>query len=244
MSSSNCCFLTCIQVTREAGQVIWYSHLFQNLTVAFYWRINMERFWPVGQRRKELARRDQFSHNNHISQQKRCGTRTGTIDTHCPLPASSPGHVVLIHLWMVSPLCSQEWPCGPGWPMNMCIPLVKVNGSKMGMWCAQGCDEWNRKHVTYLRIFKFLCAVLCLVAQSCLTLCDPMSCSPPDSSVHGILQTRILEWVAMPSSRGSSQPRDRTQVSCIAGGLPTVWATREAQTTKKGGKGRQKQTIK
>ena len=47
---------------------------------------------------------------------------------------------------------------------------------------------------------------VCLVPQSCLTLCDPMDCSPPDS-VHGILQVRVLEWVAMPSSRGSSQPR-------------------------------------
>ena len=50
--------------------------------------------------------------------------------------------------------------------------------------------------------------VLCLVTQSCLTLCDPMGCSPPGSSVHGILQARILEWVAMSSSRGYSQPRD------------------------------------
>ena len=49
-----------------------------------------------------------------------------------------------------------------------------------------------------------------LVAQSCLTLCDPMDCSPPVSSVHGILQARILKWVAMLSSRGSSRPRDRT----------------------------------
>ena len=48
---------------------------------------------------------------------------------------------------------------------------------------------------------------VCLVPQSCLTLCDPMDCNSPDSSVHGILQARILEWVAMPSSRGSSQPR-------------------------------------
>ena len=47
-----------------------------------------------------------------------------------------------------------------------------------------------------------------LVAQSCLTLCDPMNYSPPGSSVHGILQARILEWVAIPFSRGSSQPRD------------------------------------
>ena len=48
------------------------------------------------------------------------------------------------------------------------------------------------------------CAVLCLVTQSCLTLCDPMDCSLPGSSVHAIFQARILEWVAMPSSRGSN----------------------------------------
>ena len=48
-----------------------------------------------------------------------------------------------------------------------------------------------------------------LVTQSCLTLCDPMNCSPPGSSVHGILQARILEWFVMPSARGSSQPRDK-----------------------------------
>ena len=57
--------------------------------------------------------------------------------------------------------------------------------------------------------------MLCLLTQLCLTLCDPMDCSPPGSSVHGIFQERILEWVAMPSSRGSSQPRDRAQVSAL-----------------------------
>ena len=60
-----------------------------------------------------------------------------------------------------------------------------------------------------------------LVIQSCLTLCDPMDCSLPDSSVRGILQAIILEWVAIPFSRGSSQPRDRTQVSHIASRLFT-----------------------
>ena len=62
------------------------------------------------------------------------------------------------------------------------------------------------------------------VSQSCPTLCDPM-----DYMVHGILQARILEWVAFPFTRGSSQPRDWTQVSRIAGGFFTSWATREAQ---------------
>ena len=72
-----------------------------------------------------------------------------------------------------------------------------------------------------------MCACV-LVAQSCLTPCDSIGCSPPGSSVHGILQARILEWVAVPFSRGSSQARDRTEVSCIAGRFFTVWATREA----------------
>ena len=52
--------------------------------------------------------------------------------------------------------------------------------------------------------------------QSCLTLCNPTDHSLPGSSVHGILQAKILEWVAMSSSRGSSQPRDRTHVSYIS----------------------------
>ena len=67
-----------------------------------------------------------------------------------------------------------------------------------------------------------------LVTQSCPTLCDPMDYSPPSSSVHGILQARILEWVVIPFSRGSFGPRDQTQVYCIAGRFFTNWATREA----------------
>ena len=68
-----------------------------------------------------------------------------------------------------------------------------------------------------------------LVAQSCLTLCDPMDYSLLGFSVHGILQARILEWIAIPFSRGTSQPRDRTLVSCITGRFFTVWATGKSQ---------------
>ena len=64
-----------------------------------------------------------------------------------------------------------------------------------------------------------------LTAQLCPTLCDPMDCSPPSSSVFGILQPRILEWVAMPSSRGYCWPRDRTRVSHVEGRFFTVWAS-------------------
>ena len=65
------------------------------------------------------------------------------------------------------------------------------------------------------------------VAQSCLILCDPMDCSLPGSSVHGIFQAIVLEWVAISFSRGSSWPRDRTRVSCIVDRRFTVWATGE-----------------
>ena len=67
-----------------------------------------------------------------------------------------------------------------------------------------------------------------LVPQSCQTLSDPMDCSPPGSSVHAVLQARILEWVAISFSTGSSRARDQTWVSCTAGRLFTVSATRGA----------------
>ena len=79
-----------------------------------------------------------------------------------------------------------------------------------------------------LASFYFFLCVCVLVTQSCRTLCEPMDCSPPGSSVHGILQASILEWVAIHFSRGSSQPGDQTQVSFIASRFFTIWATREA----------------
>ena len=67
-----------------------------------------------------------------------------------------------------------------------------------------------------------------LAAKSCPTLSRSIDCNPPDSSVHGILQARVLEWVAMPFSRGSSRPRDRTLVPYVAVRFFTGWATWEA----------------
>ena len=71
-----------------------------------------------------------------------------------------------------------------------------------------------------------------LVTHSCPTLCNPMDCSPSGSSVHGILQARLLEWIVFSFSRGlPSQPRDGTHISCIAVRFFTIWATREARET-------------
>ena len=77
--------------------------------------------------------------------------------------------------------------------------------------CMSVCSQW----------------VKVLVSQSCLTLWDPMDCSSPGPSILGILQARLLEWVAIPFSRGSSLPWDWTWVSCISGRFFTIWATRE-----------------
>ena len=68
-----------------------------------------------------------------------------------------------------------------------------------------------------------VCVCVCAKSfQSCLAHCDPMDCSPPGSSAHEILQLRILEWVAISFSRGSSWPRDRTCLSCLAGRFLTA----------------------
>ena len=76
--------------------------------------------------------------------------------------------------------------------------------------------------------YPTVCVCVHVHAQSHPTLCDPTDCSPPGSSVHEILQARILEWVPIPSSRWSSRPRDQTHISCIAGGFFTHWPTWEA----------------
>ena len=80
---------------------------------------------------------------------------------------------------------------------------------------------WAKEYVN----LKFWCVRRSVVPDSC----NPIDYSLPGSSVHGILQARILEWVAISCSRGSSWPRNQTWVSCIAGRLFTSWAMREAQ---------------
>ena len=75
-------------------------------------------------------------------------------------------------------------------------------------------ESWKSRKYFFATLFINCC---CLVAKSCLPLCDPMDNSPPGSSVHGISQARKLEWVAISFSRGSSWPRDWTRNSCITG---------------------------
>ena len=112
------------------------------------------------------------------------------------------------------------------------IPIFWLHCLRKNMFAAhQGFEPMGEKRMraTSLPPCPLQHPVICkLVAQSCLTLCNPLDYSPPGSSVHEILQARILERVAIPFSKGSSQPRDWTYVSCLAGRFFTIWAIREA----------------
>ena len=128
---------------------------------------------------------------------------------------------------------------------NLEIPLAKNPVSQAGFLThgnhkiINKCCFWTAMFVVicYTAIADWYMILLLLqgsevkwskVTQSCLSLCDPLGCSLPGSSVPGIFQASILEWVAISFSRGSSQPRDWTRVSCFVGRRFTIWATREA----------------
>ena len=109
------------------------------------------------------------------------------------------------------------------WELTLtCDPKCHILGLREG-WCSKPLLEgWAHKMMLRQQYY----GVLFLVAQSCLTLWDPMDCQAPLSM--SIPQARILEWVATPSSRGLSQPRGWTQVSCIAVRFFIIWATRKS----------------
>ena len=110
-------------------------------------------------------------------------------------------------------------PYGQGPFCGVAIAPSPVLEIKLLLWSESSGDlsttDWNKR--------------ICCCLVSCIWLfCDPRDCSLPGSSVHGVLQARILEWVAISSSRGSPRPRDRTCVSCIVRQILYQWATREA----------------
>ena len=102
--------------------------------------------------------------------------------------------------------------------------IAKIVDTEWPLW-GQYCDR--RKDLVISWLYE-LTESESEVAQSCPTLCNPMDCSLSGSSVHGIFQARVLEWIAISFPRGSSWPRNRTRVSHIAGRRFTIWATREA----------------
>ena len=131
------------------------------------------------------------------------------------------------HVLAIVQFCSDSGVCVSFWIMffSGCMPRSPPNfyKRKLHLW-TPGIPPAHLGHSLNHMV---------LAVQSCPTLCDPMDCSPPGSCVHGILQAKILEWVAISSSRGSSRPRDGTQESGIAGRVFTIWATREASSIPK-----------
>ena len=111
----------------------------------------------------------------------------------------------------------RSWPAYRGVEGKQVRAEAKVQGSDLK-------DAYYNKLRT---LVFFILTISVLAAQSYPTLCNPIDYSPPGSSVDGILQVRVLEWVAIPFIRGSSWPRDRTWVSCIAGKFFTIWTVRE-----------------
>ena len=101
------------------------------------------------------------------------------------------------------------------------------------LWGARYCSRYLRGRVNKINIpiHTDVYFILVSITQSCPTLCNPVHCALPGSSVHGILQARILEWIAISYSRWSFQPRDWTWVSYLAGRFFTIWATRGAPYT-------------
>ena len=112
---------------------------------------------------------------------------------------------------------------------RICGPCVKLSTEKSDIytlcnqfyfpriWAHEGKCLFSLSrlnHASWMR--SYTAVIACSVAQSCLILCNPIDCSPPGSSVHGISQARILEWVAIPFFRGSSWPKDWTHISYIS----------------------------
>ena len=120
----------------------------------------------------------------------------------------------------LTPLCPPEV---PGLHLHSGVYHTVLASITALLLLQPGCEFLVDRRAPHVPHFCIILHVLEIVVQLCPTL-QPMDCSLTGSSVHGILQARILEWVALPFSRESSQPRDKTQVSCIAGRLLTVWA--------------------
>ena len=124
-------------------------------------------------------------------------------------------HILFIHLFV-----HEHWGCFPS--LDYCRQPAMNIGVHVSFWTKIFSGPIPRSEIAG----SYGSSCVCVLSHfSCVGLCHPMDCSPPGSSVLGILQARILEWVATSFSRGSSQPRDQARVSCIAGRFLTIWAT-------------------
>ena len=132
------------------------------------------------------------------------------------------------HTGLLRGLITSSSASSPSKQLNIFVITLRKNWSVINYKATQLSIFIAREKMETQTYRAWQMKVCALVAQSCPTLCDPTDCGPPGCSVRWILQARILEWVAIPFSRGSFRPRDRTEVSRTAGRLFTFWASREA----------------
>ena len=167
MSSSNCCFLTSMQISQEAGKVVCYSHLLKNFP-QFIVIHTVKGFGIVNKAEVEVDRCNHPYSLTFITQQ------------------------YILEIWSVN----GSWNKG-----NVLIFPFDHHALLLGVWAGKQW-QWQCSHAKSL--------------QSCPTLGHPVDCRPPGSSVHGVLQARILEWVTISCSRGSFWPRAWTRVSLVS----------------------------
>ena len=142
----------------------------------------------------------------------------------------TPPHTKVSWAALLSTCREQELPSGKGAHKNVATSIRAVNPGNVKKVHKQQIFRIIRKVPLSARLMTVAKGIKWSeVAQSCPTLCDPVDCSPPGSSVHGILQARILEWVTISFSRGSSRPRDWTRVSHIGGRRFNLWAATQKE---------------
>ena len=145
------------------------------------------------------------------------------------------------HCWKIRTLCKEQTNYGEWAICQNChvSSSIRVPRLKTSVTVIQQLTKRSKKNSVLCKVLlkisepscissPYLTQTRVLDTQSCPPLCNPMDCSLPASSVHGILQTIILKWAAILFSRGSSWPRNWTWVFCIAGRCFTIWAIREA----------------
>ena len=219
MSSSNCCFLTCIQVSQEAGQVVWYSHLFQNFPV--YCHPHSQRFGTVNKAEIDVFLEHSWFFNDPVDVGNLISVSSAFSKSSLNIWKFT-FHILLkpclenfeyeftsvwdecncVVVWAFSGIAFL-WDWNSNWPFPVLWPVVGRTNFSVIHWATK-----SNLSFQLLKILKKNVEKMWLlmhyeqrseseVAQSCPTPSDPMDCSPPGFFVHGILQARVLEWGAI-----------------------------------------------
>ena len=190
---------------RELSQHSWLSlspRSFAGETQDF--KVNCRSPQTAGWRLLTLSHRRTCSHSLLCSLSKPAGVNLGLLNEGAPV-------IFFLPLSPFLPFCLNATPS---------LSLTQAELPHQ-LWENHAWNQGTAPTTTATKLLP-LCCSCCLVTKSCATLCNPVDCCLPGSSVHGILQARILEWVSIPFSRASSPPRDRICVSCTAGGFFTA----------------------